>query len=75
MRSQLGVVPQEPFLFHGTIKDNIIFAAPHATDEEVTQAAAQVGLDVRGMYLLDLIQCIILIGQMYLKKRGLWPPL
>ena len=45
LRSQLGVVPQEPFLFHGTIKENIIFAAPHATDEEVTQAAAQVGLD------------------------------
>ena len=32
------------------------------------------GLDVREMDLLDFIQCIILIGQMYLKRGGLCPP-
>ncbi len=34
-RAQLGVVLQDNFLFDGTIKDNIAFARPSATDEEV----------------------------------------
>ena len=34
-RRQLGVVLQDPFLFSGTIADNIRFARPDATDEEV----------------------------------------
>ncbi|MEI6701261.1 MAG: ABC transporter ATP-binding protein, partial [Actinomycetota bacterium] len=45
LRSQLGVVPQEPFLFAGTIKDNLTFANPDATDEEVNDAVQRVGLD------------------------------
>ncbi len=45
LRSQLGVVPQEPFLFAGTIKDNLTFANPDATDEEVNDAVRRVGLD------------------------------
>jgi ATP-binding cassette subfamily B protein len=44
LRSQLGVVPQEPFLFAGTIRDNIAFARPDATDEEVAEAVARTGL-------------------------------
>jgi ATP-binding cassette subfamily B protein len=44
LRRQLGVVPQEPFLFAGTIKDNLIFARPDATDNEVADAVARVGL-------------------------------
>ena len=35
LRSQLGIVPQESFLFSGTIRDNIAFGRPDATDEEV----------------------------------------
>ena len=35
LRRQLGVVPQEPFLFAGTMRDNIAFAQPDATDDEV----------------------------------------
>ena len=35
LRRQLGVVPQEPFLFVGTIRDNLTFARPDATDAEV----------------------------------------
>ena len=35
LRRQLGVVPQEPFLFAGTIRDNIAFARPDAADDEV----------------------------------------
>jgi ATP-binding cassette subfamily B protein len=44
LRSQLGVVPQEPFLFAGTIRDNISFARPGAPDDEVWNAVNQVGL-------------------------------
>jgi ATP-binding cassette subfamily B protein len=43
LRSQLGVVPQESFLFSGTIRDNIGFGRPDATDEEVEAAARAVG--------------------------------
>jgi ATP-binding cassette subfamily B protein len=45
LRRQLGVVPQEPFLFAGTIRDNISFAKPGATDEEVWEALRAVGLE------------------------------
>ncbi|MET0919812.1 MAG: ABC transporter ATP-binding protein [Acidimicrobiia bacterium] len=45
LRRQLGVVPQEPFLFAGTMRDNILFARPSATPEEVDEAVARVGLD------------------------------
>jgi ATP-binding cassette, subfamily B, bacterial len=44
LRSQLGVVPQEPFLFAGTIRDNISFARPGAPDDAVWEAVHQVGL-------------------------------
>jgi ABC-type multidrug transport system fused ATPase/permease subunit len=43
LRSQLGVVPQESFLFSGTIRDNIAFGRPDATDDEVEEAARAVG--------------------------------
>jgi subfamily B ATP-binding cassette protein MsbA len=38
-RMQLGVVLQDEFLFEGTIRENIVFARPQATPEEVTAAA------------------------------------
>lgn len=41
-RRQLGVVPQSPFLFSGTVADNIRYPRPRATDEEVATAARQV---------------------------------
>ncbi len=44
LRRQFGVVPQEPFLFNGTIGDNIRFARPAASDAEVAEAARVVGL-------------------------------
>lgn len=39
LRRQLGIVLQEPFLFPGTIRDNIAYAKPDATPEEVMRAA------------------------------------
>lgn len=45
LRRQLGVVPQEPFLFHGTIRDNVAYARPDATDDEVLEACRAVGID------------------------------
>jgi ATP-binding cassette subfamily B protein len=44
LRRQLGVVPQEPFLFVGSVRDNIAFARPAATDDEVWEAVRAVGL-------------------------------
>ena len=43
LRSQLGIVPQEGFLFSGTIRENIAFGRPDATDEDVQAAAVAVG--------------------------------
>ena len=42
-RRQLGYVPQEAFLFSGTIRDNIAYGRPEATDAEVEAAARAVG--------------------------------
>ncbi len=39
LRRQIGVVLQEPFLFPGTISDNIAYAKPDASPEEIMQAA------------------------------------
>lgn len=44
VRGQIGVVPQEPFLFAGSIRDNLTFAAPHASDTELWEAVDAVGL-------------------------------
>ena len=41
-RRQVGLVPQTPFLFSGCIADNLRFARPEATDDEVQRAAAQI---------------------------------
>jgi ATP-binding cassette subfamily B multidrug efflux pump len=45
LRSQVGVVLQEPFLFTGTIMENIRFGRLDATDEEVIAAARLIGAD------------------------------
>ena len=39
LRGQVGVVLQEPYLFHGTIADNIRYGRPDASDAEVIEAA------------------------------------
>ncbi|MEU6715051.1 ABC transporter ATP-binding protein [Nonomuraea sp. NPDC046802] len=42
-RRQIGAVPQVPFLFSGTVADNIRYPRPDASDDEVAAAAAAVG--------------------------------
>ena len=44
LRRQVGVVPQEPFLFAGSVRDNVAFGCPDSTDEEALEAAEAVGL-------------------------------
>jgi ATP-binding cassette subfamily B protein len=44
LRRQLGVVPQEPFLFAGTLKDNIAFGRPDATNKEISDTIDAIGL-------------------------------
>jgi ABC-type multidrug transport system fused ATPase/permease subunit len=43
LRRQLGVVPQEGFLFAGTVAENIAFGKPDATPDEIVRAAQTVG--------------------------------
>ena len=43
LAKQISIVPQEPYLFSGTIRENIKYNRVDATDEEVIQAAAAVG--------------------------------
>jgi len=43
LRRQLGIVPQEGFLFAGTVTENIAFGRPDATPEEVVRAAETIG--------------------------------
>src|SRR6202023_1781670 len=58
-RSQLGYVPQEAFLFSGTIRDNIAYGRPDATDAVVEAAARAAGAhdfvaELPGGYLHEL---------------------
>jgi ATP-binding cassette subfamily B protein len=43
LRSQMGIVPQEAFLFSGTVRENIAFGKPGADEEQVRAAATAVG--------------------------------
>jgi ABC-type multidrug transport system fused ATPase/permease subunit len=53
LRSQFGIVPQEGFLFSGTVRENIAFGRPDASDEEIMAAAGAVGADAFVAHLPD----------------------
>jgi len=42
-RSRLGIVPQQPFLFSGTVLENIRYGRPEATQEEIMEIAMSIG--------------------------------
>ncbi|MFL7809412.1 MAG: ABC transporter ATP-binding protein [Anaerolineae bacterium] len=50
-RRQIGLVPQSPFLFSGTLLDNIRYGVPEASEEQVLYAAQRIG---SGDWLNDL---------------------
>jgi ABC-type multidrug transport system fused ATPase/permease subunit len=43
LRRQLGIVPQEGFLFSGSVRENVAFGRPEASEEEIEAAIAAVG--------------------------------
>src|SRR5205823_7286732 len=45
LRSQIGMVLQDTWLFHGTIRDNIAYGRPDATDEQIHRAAEATYVD------------------------------
>jgi ATP-binding cassette subfamily B protein len=45
LRGQIALVPQEPFLFTGTIRDNIAYGRPDASEEDILQAARATFVD------------------------------
>jgi ABC-type multidrug transport system fused ATPase/permease subunit len=45
LRRQLGIVPQEGFLFSGTVRENIAFGRPDASNEDIREAAQAVGAE------------------------------
>jgi ABC-type multidrug transport system fused ATPase/permease subunit len=53
LRRQLGVVPQEGYLFSGSVRDNIAFGRPQASDVEIAAAARAVGAHEFVMRLPD----------------------
>ena len=44
LRKQIAVVPQEPFLFNGSIKENVIFARPDSNEKDIEKACKAAGL-------------------------------
>ncbi len=44
LRSQLGVVPQDPFLFASTVRDNIAYGRPEAEEHDIVEVARAVGI-------------------------------
>ena len=53
LRRQLGIVPQEGFLFAGSVAENIAFGRPGATQAEIERAAASVGAEAFVAELAD----------------------
>jgi subfamily B ATP-binding cassette protein MsbA len=67
-RSQLGVVLQDNFLFDGTIKENILFGRPDASDDDVLRAAVVARVDEFAFKLESGLDTIV--GERGVKLSG-----
>lgn len=68
LRKSIGIVQQDVFMFHGTIKDNILYGNPDADDQAVIEAAKQA-------YIHDFIESLpegyeTLVGERGVKLSG-----
>jgi len=68
LRRQISIVLQEVFLFHGTVRENILFGRPHATDREMIEAARIANADEFIAELSDGYET--LIGERGVKLSG-----
>lgn len=68
VRRRVGVVFQDPSLFSGTIRENIAYGRPDATDEEVAEAARRANADRFIRHFVDGYDA--LIGERGLKLSG-----
>ena len=59
LRSHISLVPQDPILFHRTIKENIAYANPNATDEEIHKAAKMAKCDLFINHLEDKYETLV----------------
>ena len=67
-RSQLGVVLQDNFLFDGTIKENILFGRPAASDQDVLRAAAIARVDEFALKMENGLDTVV--GERGVKLSG-----
>ncbi|HQD38935.1 MAG: ABC transporter ATP-binding protein [Firmicutes bacterium] len=64
LRSKIGIVQQDVFLFAGTIRDNILYGRPEASEEEMKEAARRAHLD-------DFIATLSQGYDTYIGERGI----
>ncbi len=68
LRGSIALVPQDPILFHRSIRDNIVYGRPDASEEEMLQAAKQANIDDFIMTLSDKYE--MLVGERGIKLSG-----
>ncbi|MEE4662273.1 MAG: ATP-binding cassette domain-containing protein, partial [Halieaceae bacterium] len=68
LRSHIGHVQQDVYIFYGSIKDNILYGRPEATDEEVIEAAKKANIHDFIMSLDDGYQTMV--GERGVKLSG-----
>ncbi|MDR3423506.1 MAG: ABC transporter ATP-binding protein [Alphaproteobacteria bacterium] len=68
LRSAISLVPQDPILFHRTLRENIAYGKPDASMEEIRDAARQANI---GQFILGLpLQYETLVGERGIKLSG-----
>ncbi|MGN0749700.1 MAG: ABC transporter ATP-binding protein [Treponema sp.] len=68
LRNQIGIVQQDVFLFAGSVRENIAYAKPNATDQEITQAAKRAEIHDDIMNMPDGYETIV--GERGIKLSG-----